>query len=62
MFSKIDLRSGDAGALGIEAQGNPGDQQAKDDQAQGAIRALFSFTSSRVCTVLETPFGGSNQG
>ena len=55
-------RTCDAGALAKEAQGNPRDQQAKDDQDQGAIRALFSFTSSRVCTVLETPFGGSNQG
>ena len=64
-----DLRSNpseegevDAGALANEVQGNPGDQQSKDDQDQGAIRALFSFTSSCVCTVLETPFGGSNQG
>ena len=50
-----DLRSNpseegevDAGAL------------AKEDQDQGAIQALFSFTSSRACAVLEAPFGGSN--
>jgi len=56
-----DLRSNpseegevDAAALAKEAQGNPRDQQAKDDQDQGAIRALFLFTSSRVCTILET--------
>jgi len=64
-----DLRSNpseegevDAGALAKEAQDNLGDQQAKDSQAQGTIQALFSFTSSQVCTVLETPFGGSNPG
>ena len=62
-----DLRSNpseegevDAGALAKETQGNLGDQQAKDNQYQGAIQALFSFTSSRVCTDLGTPFGGSN--
>ena len=52
----------DAGALAKEAQDTLGDQQAKDSQDQGTIQALFSFTSSRICTVLETPFGGSNQG
>jgi len=52
----------EAGALAKETQGNLGDQQAKDNQDQGAIQALFSFTSSRVCTVLGTPFEGSNQG
>ena len=64
-----DLRSNpseegevDAGALAKETQDTLGDQQAKDSQDQGTIQALFSFTSSRLCTVLETPFGGSNQG
>jgi len=52
----------DAGALAKETQSNLGDQQVKDNQDQRVIQALFSFTSSRVCTVLETPFGGSNQG
>ena len=54
-----DLRSNpseegevDTGALAKEAQGNLGDQQAKDNQDQGTIQALFSFTSSQVCTVL----------
>ena len=45
----------DAGALAKKVQGSPKDQQAKEDQDQGAIQALFSFTSSRACTVLETP-------
>ena len=31
----------DAGALAKEAQGNLGDQQAKDNHDQGAIQALF---------------------
>jgi len=64
-----DLRSNpseegevDARALAKEAQGNLGDQQAKDNHDQGAIQALFSFTSSRVCTVLGAPLEGSNQG
>jgi len=64
-----DLRSNpseegevDAGTLAKETQSSLGDQQAKDNQHQRAIQALFTFTSSRVCTVLETPFGGSNQG
>jgi len=52
----------DAGALAKEVQGNLGDQQAKENQDQGAIQALFSFTSSQVCTVLGTPFEISNQG
>ena len=48
----LDLRSNpskeggvDVGALANEAQGSPGDQQAKEDQDHGAIQALFSFTS-----------------
>jgi len=59
LFVSLEI---DAGALAKEAQGNLRDQQAKDNQDQGAIQALLSFTSSRVCTVLEIPFGGSNQG
>jgi len=64
-----DLRSNpseegevDAGALAKGTLGIPEDQQVKEDQHQGAIQALFSFTSSRACAVVETPFGGSNQG
>ena len=49
-------RIGDARALAKEAIGSPEDQQAKEDQDQGAIQALFSFTSSRACAVLETTF------
>jgi len=52
----------DAGALAKGTLGIPEDLQVKDDQDQGAIQALFSFTHSRACAVLETPFGGSNQG
>jgi len=52
----------DAGALAKETQGNLGDPQAEDVQDQGAIQALFSFTSSRVSTVLGVPFEGANQG
>ena len=48
-------------ALAKGVQGSPGDQQGKNGQDQGAIQALFSFTSSRACIVLEAPFGGSNQ-
>ena len=52
----------DVGALAKGTLGIPEDQQVKEDQDQGAIQALFSFTSSLTCAVLETPFGGSNQG
>ena len=69
MEDPSDLRSNpseegevDVGTLAKEAEGNLGDQQAKDNQDQGAIQALFSFTSSRVCTVLGAPLEGSNQG
>jgi len=51
----------DARALAKGAQGSTRDQQAKQDKDQGAIQALFSFTSSRACTILETPFGGSTR-
>jgi len=52
----------DAAALAKGTIGIPKDQQVKEDQDQGAIQALFSFISSWACAVLETPFGGSNQG
>ena len=51
------LREGDARALAKES---PENQQAKEDQDQGAIQALLSFTSSRACAVLGAPFGGPN--
>jgi len=42
-------------------QGRSEDNQGQADQDQGAlngqIKALFSFTSSRVCTVLGNQFG-----
>ena len=41
---------------GACTQGNLKSQQGQGDQAQGAIQALFSFTSSRVCTVLGNHF------
>ena len=36
----------DAGAYN---QGHPKGHQGQEDQDQGVIQALFSFTSSRVC-------------
>ena len=48
----------DAGAY---AQGRREGHQGYGDQDQGAIQALFSFTSSRVCTVLGNQFGDVTQ-
>jgi len=57
--------SGSSSDAGVGEQGpqdhsrNPQDKQGQD---QRAILALFSITSSRLCTDLEASFGGSNQG
>ena len=51
-------RALDAGAY---PQGHLGDNEGQGDQDQGAlasqIQVLFSFSSSRVCTVLENQIG-----
>jgi len=48
----------DAGACD---QGQIERVQGRTDQDQGAILALLSLSSSRAFTVLDDPFGGSNQ-
>ena len=54
---EVDARAGEQGPQ--DHSRNPQDKQGQD---QRAILALFSITSSRVCTDLEASFGGSNQG
>jgi len=52
----------DAGAVEQNPQDHSRNSQGQQDQDQGAILALFSITSSRLCTELETSFGGPNHG
>jgi len=57
----LEEREVDAGVGEQRPQDHSGSSQDKKDQDQGAIQALFSITSSRVCTDLEASFGRANQ-